>query len=175
MNYKSFTQKNKIQNSELVNGQQVNAIDLSKWTKDVINKRLLNTQPIGQNISGTNSWDTAWEDMDTILSGPIVLAIYKTWNINFGEINYKWINKFDVEMIFRNGVLGNGNSNGFQVSANQYFKKFIGWDIKDLISNPTSDIKTVNLIASLFCYNTLTIPVFQSKLLVKYIDQTNRD
>jgi hypothetical protein len=175
MNYKSFTQKQKLPNANLFNGVQANQISLQKWMENQIKGRILNTQPRGQNINLSTNWDSEWEDMTTVMSGSVVLAVYKTWNVLIGDINYNWLNRFTIEIVCRNGVDGDGDSTGFQVSPSIYFKKFSGWDIKDLISNPASNTKTIRLLASLFSYNNGVLPVFQAKLLVKYIDQVNRD
>jgi hypothetical protein len=175
MKYNSFTQKRKIPIAELNNQSQANKISLQSWVESQVISRVQNTQPRNQSINVASNWDSDWETMDSIMSGTTVLAIYKTWDILLGDINYNLLNKFSVDMVFRNGVLGDGDSAGFQVSTNIYFKKFIGWDVKDLIATPASDIKTIRIIASLFTYTPGVLPIFQSKLLVKYLDQTNRD
>lgn len=174
MKYKPFTQKQILSNAELDSNIQANQISLQQWMEAQIKTRILNTQPRNQNINKSTNWDSEWEDMTTILNGSVIVEIYKTWNILIGDINYNWLDRFNIEIICRNGIDGDGDSTGFQVSAGTYFKKFIGWDIKDLVSNPSSNTKTIRLIASLITYTGI-LPPFQAKLLVKYIDQTNRD
>jgi hypothetical protein len=180
MNYNSFTQRNKLTKAELNNQIQLNKISLREWTASQIEARVENTQPRGQNIALSNSWDSEWEIMDATVSSGITYDVYKSWVINFGEMNYNWLNKFQIEIICRNGVDGDGDSSGFQVQYNNLFRKFIGWNIKDLENNPSSDTKNIQLLVSLYSYRiypyvTSALPIFESKLLVKYLDQSNRD
>jgi hypothetical protein len=174
MKYKSFTQKQKLPNAELDANIQANQISLQQWMETQIASRILNTQPRNQNINRSTNWDSEWEDMTVVMSGSVVIQVYKAWEILIGDINYNWLNRFNIEIVCRNGVDGDGDSTGFQVSAGTYFKKFVGWDIKDLVSDPSSNTKTIRLLASLIMYSGV-LPPFQAKLLVKYIDQTNRD
>jgi hypothetical protein len=174
MKYNSFTQSHKLQNAELNNNIQANQISLQKWVEAQITSRILNTQPRNQNINCSITWDSDWEDMTTMMSGSVIVLIYKSWDVLIGDINYNWLDKFKIEIICRNGVEGDGDSTRFSVAAGNYFKKFVGWDIKDLVLNPSSNTKTVRLLASLIMYSGI-LPPFQAKLLVKYIDQTNRD
>jgi len=174
MNYKSFTEKNKIQNIELNNGIQLNDISLQKLIEKNINLRGNNTQPKNLILTNIIQWDSDWELMDYILTGSQYREIWKNWSIPIGRINKNLINNFQVEIICKNGINGELDSSNFEISASLFFKKFIGWDIKDIEGNEGADIKDVTLIASIYS-NLNPQPLFYTKLLVKYIDQSNRD
>jgi len=65
----------------------------------------------------------------------------------------------------------------FQLPNDNYFKKVIGWNIKDVVGSETSDIKDVTLIASIYLDYSVCIlkPLLQVNLLIKYINQSLHD
>jgi hypothetical protein len=182
MNYQSDSQKNKIPKSEIVNQEQSNEIELQEQLNNTIEGRVDKTQPTTQNI-GKLHWEVDWELMESsIREGSLRAGFYKAWKFPIGTININWLTHFQVEMIFKNGVDGEGDSTAFILPISTYFNKFIGWELEDLESNPTSDIKTVTLVASLRIENvdwpteeTSITPQFYAKLLINYAGGTNRD
>lgn len=174
MSYNSFTNKNKLQNAELNNNIQSNKISLQKYLYDTMVNRTVKSQPLGQNLTNTIQWDSEWELVESRLVGSVVTEIWKNWIISLGEFNYTWLRNFQVEIICKNGLNGDGDSTGFSVGQNLYYKRFIGWGIKDIEGKETSDIKNVSLVAGLYSYKPTTLPVFYTKLLVKYINQARR-
>jgi hypothetical protein len=184
MTYNSSSQKNKVPKTELTNQQQAGVISLQEWTNNQIQSTVDNAQPKSQNIPLSNQWDSDWILMTPVLAGDgiTVLAVYQTWKITIGNINQKWLSKFQAEIICKNGIDGGDDNKDFQIESYGYFNKFLGWEITDLETNPTSDIKTVSLIASLMITRHIKsfpvfyyLPNFYAKLLFKYVDKTNRD
>jgi hypothetical protein len=171
MNYNSFTQKNKIQTAEFNNQVQENSITLQEFIQSTMVDKVNNTQPRTINLTNNRAWDSDWLLMDS----NIYIEIWKSWRVFIGRINQKWINNFQVEIILKNGTTGGGNSSAFEVGfSGQAFNKFIGWDVKDVAGDETSDTKDITLIASIYS-NLLNQPVFYAKLLVKYINEAGRD
>jgi hypothetical protein len=109
-----------------------------------------------------------------------VQEIWQNWSIPIGTFNQELLNNFQVEIVCKNGVNGDGDSSKFQVSPSLYFKKFYGWDIKDIAGQETSDMKVISLVASLYTYAYSVVfvpvlPIFYSRLLVKFVNQSLRD
>lgn len=170
MNYNSFTQKKKLPNAELNNQVQANAISLQQFIESKINSRVVNTQPRNLNLTSTVQWDSGWSLMDSNLTN----EMWKSWKLSIGRINQNWLTNFQIEIVCKNGVSGELDSSGFQVSTYYGFKKFIGWDIKDVEGSETSDMKDVSLVASVYSA-LLNQPIFYVQVLVKYINQSNLD
>jgi hypothetical protein len=178
MTYNSSSQKNKIPKADLENKNQTNAISLQDWTNTQIQSSVDNAQPKNQNIPLSNQWDSDWVLMTPISVEETTLAVYSAWKVIIGTINKNWVSKFQAEIVCKNGINGEGDNRDFQIGTTTYFSKFIGWEFEDLEANPTSDIKTVSLVASLMIvrsYPNHYLPNFYSKLLLKYVDKTNRD
>ncbi len=178
MTYNSSSQKNKVSKVELVNQNQANMISLQDWTNNQIQSIVDNAQPKTQNIPLSNQWDSDWILMTPITIEETTLSVYLAWKIGIGTINKNWVSKFQSEIICKNGINGEGDNRDFQIGTTTYFSKFIGWEFEDLESDPTSDIKNVYLVASLMIvrsYPNHYLPNFYAKLLLKYVDKTNRD
>ena len=159
----------KLHSVELNNQNQANYISLQKWVESQINSRVLNTQPKDTILPKTIQWDSSWELMEYLVVGGVVTKIWKSWTITIGEINYNWLSRFDIEIICRT----TGGS-VFSVSNGAYFTKSFWWNIQDIVGKETSNMKNVSLVA--FIYSALNNqPIFETKLLVRYINQSNHD
>ena len=167
MVYNPSSQKNKLQNAELTNGVQANAISLQQWMESKIVSRVNTTQPKDTTLAKTTQWDTEWETVESISQVGIVTQVWKGWSIPIGQINHLWLARFSVELLFRNGNLP------FQVSNSTLFKKSIGWDLKDVAGKETSDVKDTTLVAYVHS-QFINHPIFEVKLIVRYIDQSLR-
>jgi hypothetical protein len=158
----------KLNNLILTNAAQENDISLQKWIELHILTRIDTTNPRDVNLTKTVQWDSDWETVESLIEAGVVTKVWKQWRIPIGQINQRWLTRFSVEMIFRNG------NSLFQVSNSSLFKKSFVWDIQDVVGKETSDLKNITLVA--FVYSQfLNHPVFEAKLLVKYINQTNHD
>lgn len=185
MTYNSSSKKDKINQAKITNQNQSNEISLEQWTNNQIQTSVDNAQPRNQIIPLSTEWDSDWELVTKeIAEDDEIYQIYKTWKIKIGNINKNWVSRFKAEIVCKNELDGSGDYKDFFFSWNYFFQKFIGWEFIDLENNPTSDIKTVYLVASLNIYaasgfgygRTYTwLPWFYAKLLLKYTDKTIRD
>jgi len=165
MNYKSASsQKNKLATAELENGKQAIAISLQQWIETQIDNKIRNIQPRNTTLPITTQWDSTWITATQNTTD----YLWIDWNLAIGKFNYNWLSRFSIAIVVKN--IGED----YQISKGANFGKFIGWDIKDIVGNEGSQIKDIKLNASIFIHKIGT-PVFQAKLLVKYIAQACHD
>ena len=165
MQYQPYsTQKGKMAKAELENAKQVNDISLKGWIASQIQTRIDNTQPRNTTLPLSTQWDSEWITATENNTD----NLWINWSLVLGRFNQNWLSRFSVEIVTRNlGGL-------YQVNSGYSFAKFIGWDIKDIVDRETSDEKTIVLNAGIF-NSVIGTPIFQAKLLVKYIAQATHD
>jgi hypothetical protein len=165
MNYKpASTQKNKLATAELDNQKQAIAISLKKWVEKTIDARVITTQPRNTTLPITTQWDSDWITVTENNTD----KLWCTWSIPMGRFNYNWLSRFAIEIAVRN--IGGT----YKLGVGSEFSKSIGWDIKDVVGSEGSNAKDIKLLASVYV-NTTGTPIFQAKLLLKYIAQANHD
>jgi hypothetical protein len=165
MSYNPFsTQKNKLAKAELDNQKQDNAISLKKWIESNVNKRVVTTQPRNTTLPRTTQWDSEWVTVTENNTD----YLWANWNLDFGQFNQNWLSRFAIEIIVKDiGGL-------YSIEVGYGYGKSVSWDIKDIEESPGSNIKNIKLNAGLFVHKVGT-PIFQAKLLVKYIAQATHD
>jgi hypothetical protein len=181
MTYISSNQKKKIPNAILEQNKQENKIFLQEWVKGKIDNQITSVNPSNTVISNANlNSDWILVTPDVRMAGTVneINANWVTWRVEFGEINLNYLEFFKAEFVTKNGTNGDGDSTAFSpaytfFTDDREFYKFWGWDIKDLPAAPTSNVKTVALVASYYHFNRVyTFPAFESKLLIQYCNQS---
>ena len=165
MKYNPYsTQQKKMDKAELENSKQVNSISLKDWISKTVDTRVITTQPRNTTLPRTTQWDSEWITATENNTD----YLWVNWSLVLGRFNQNWLSRFSVEIVTRNlGGL-------YQVESGSSFGKFIGWDLKDVVGSEGSSIKDIKLNASLFIHKVGT-PIFEAKLLVKYIAQATHD
>jgi len=153
---------------QLINNQETNKqlikTDVSQLKLDV------------SSFSKIRNYDSDWIEPDTLIANETIYRLYKTWQVEFSEIDIKYLSFFRYDILAKlntTDVEGDisGDASGFYVPYNTYFSKSFVWDIKDLEDDPSSDTKRATLNASIYLVKPtyLTLPLFKVKLLVKFL------
>lgn len=169
MSYKPLFSSDVINQAQVTNKKQNNAISLQQWVSGQINTKVLQYQPKGQSLGTpilSPQWNSDWAAMNLIMAETVVYGAWYAWKIPIGTMKPEWITKFQVEIISRNGTIG------FEAQAAPALSKFIGWEMEDAFIG--SEVKKISLVASIYTVGENT-PSFETKLLVRYIAQSNRN
>jgi hypothetical protein len=112
-----------------------------------------------------NLGDSDWQEMTTISDETGIAYSYKNWTINFPIIDLRTISYYTPEILLKDETSGD-----FFIAGSDYFLKYYGWDIKSIEGED-------NLVEANFNYSIFltrggqtTIPNFQCKLLLYYVN-----